>query len=137
MMKVVILAGGLGSRLSEETSLRPKPMVEVGGHPVLWHIMKGYAAHERETLDSVTRARAAALQALQLDPQLAEAHTSLALLAENYDWDFPKAEEEYRKAIAANPNYPTAHQWYSEFLMEMGRNEEAISEARRARTVSE
>ncbi len=44
-MKAVILAGGLGSRLSEETSLRPKPMVEVGGKPILWHIMKIYAAH--------------------------------------------------------------------------------------------
>ncbi len=44
-MKAVILAGGLGSRLSEETSLRPKPMVEIGGKPILWHIMKIYAAH--------------------------------------------------------------------------------------------
>ncbi len=44
-MKAVILAGGFGSRLSEETALRPKPMVEVGGMPILWHIMKIYAAH--------------------------------------------------------------------------------------------
>jgi glucose-1-phosphate cytidylyltransferase len=44
-MKAVILAGGLGTRLSEETSLRPKPMVEVGGMPILWHIMKIYSAH--------------------------------------------------------------------------------------------
>jgi glucose-1-phosphate cytidylyltransferase len=44
-MKVAILAGGLGTRLSEETVLRPKPMVEVGDHPLLWHIMKIYAAH--------------------------------------------------------------------------------------------
>ncbi|MCW2996501.1 MAG: glucose-phosphate cytidylyltransferase [Solirubrobacterales bacterium] len=44
-MKAVILAGGFGSRLSEETSLRPKPMVEIGGKPILWHIMKIYAAH--------------------------------------------------------------------------------------------
>lgn len=44
-MKVVILAGGLGTRLSEETSLRPKPMVEVGGKPILWHIMKSYSHH--------------------------------------------------------------------------------------------
>ncbi|CAN5672482.1 glucose-1-phosphate cytidylyltransferase [soil metagenome] len=43
-MKAVILAGGLGSRLSEETQLRPKPMVEIGGRPILWHIMKTYAA---------------------------------------------------------------------------------------------
>jgi NDP-sugar pyrophosphorylase family protein len=41
-VKVVILAGGLGSRLSEETTLRPKPMVEIGGLPILWHILKGY-----------------------------------------------------------------------------------------------
>ena len=44
-MKVVILAGGLGTRLSEETTLKPKPMVEIGGKPVLWHIMKIYAAY--------------------------------------------------------------------------------------------
>ena len=42
-MKVVILAGGLGTRLSEETELKPKPMVEIGGRPILWHIMKTYS----------------------------------------------------------------------------------------------
>lgn len=44
-MKAVILAGGLGTRLMEETDTRPKPMVEIGGKPILWHIMKSYAAH--------------------------------------------------------------------------------------------
>ena len=44
-MKAVILAGGLGTRLAEETGLRPKPMVEIGGRPILWHIMKIYEAH--------------------------------------------------------------------------------------------
>ena len=44
-MKAVILAGGLGTRLSEETTIRPKPMVEIGGKPILWHIMKSYAQH--------------------------------------------------------------------------------------------
>ena len=44
-MKVVILAGGLGTRLQEETVIRPKPMVEIGGRPIIWHIMKIYAAH--------------------------------------------------------------------------------------------
>ena len=42
-MKVVILAGGLGTRIAEESHLRPKPMIEIGGRPILWHIMKGYA----------------------------------------------------------------------------------------------
>jgi glucose-1-phosphate cytidylyltransferase len=45
-MKAVILAGGLGTRISEETHLRPKPMIEVGGKPILWHIMKMYSAHD-------------------------------------------------------------------------------------------
>ena len=44
-MKIVILAGGLGTRLSEETEIRPKPMIEIGGRPILWHIMKHYAHH--------------------------------------------------------------------------------------------
>lgn len=44
-MKAVILAGGMGTRISEETNVRPKPMVEIGGRPVLWHIMKSYSAH--------------------------------------------------------------------------------------------
>jgi glucose-1-phosphate cytidylyltransferase len=44
-MKLVLLAGGLGTRLSEETDMRPKPMIEIGGKPILWHIMKTYSAH--------------------------------------------------------------------------------------------
>ena len=44
-MKVGILAGGKGSRLAEETEIKPKPMVEIGGHPILWHIMEHYAHH--------------------------------------------------------------------------------------------
>ena len=44
-MKAVILAGGLGTRISEETHLKPKPMIEIGGKPILWHILKIYSAH--------------------------------------------------------------------------------------------
>jgi NDP-sugar pyrophosphorylase family protein len=44
-MKAVILAGGLGTRISEETHLKPKPMIEIGGKPILWHIMKIYSSH--------------------------------------------------------------------------------------------
>ncbi len=44
-MKAVILAGGLGTRISEETHLKPKPMIEIGGKPILWHILKMYSAH--------------------------------------------------------------------------------------------
>ena len=45
-MKAVIFAGGLGTRIAEESALRPKPMIEIGGRPVLWHLMKIYAAHD-------------------------------------------------------------------------------------------
>ena len=78
------------------------------------------------------KAKAAAKKALEIDKSLAEAHTTLADGLSYYDWDFPKAEEEFKLAIAANPNYPTAHAWYSEYLSAMGRNEQAIAEAKRA-----
>ena len=78
------------------------------------------------------KAKAAALKALELDDSLAEAHTTLADTYLYYDWDFPKAQQEFLRAIAANPNYPTAHQWYAEYLYAVGRFDEAIAEARRA-----
>jgi len=79
------------------------------------------------------KARAAALKALELDETLAEAHTSLALIAENYDYDWRTSEKEFRRAIQLNPDYPTAHQWYAECLAWQGRFEEAFAESERAR----
>ena len=78
------------------------------------------------------KSKAAALKALELDDSLAEAHTTLADTYLYYDWDFPKARQEFLRAIAANPNYPTAHQWYSEYLYAVGLFDEAIAEAKRA-----
>jgi len=78
------------------------------------------------------KAKAAAMKALEIDDSLAEAHTTLADTYLYYDWDFPKAEQEFLRAIAANPNYPTAHQWYSEYLYCVGRYDESIAEAKRA-----
>ena len=81
----------------------------------------------------VSRARAAALKALELDPSLAEAHTALALIVQNHDWDWPTAEREFRQAIALNPSYATAHHWYAEHLMWRGRFEDALRESELAR----
>jgi serine/threonine protein kinase/tetratricopeptide (TPR) repeat protein len=78
------------------------------------------------------KAKAAAMKALEIDDSLAEAHTTLADTYLYYDWDFSKAQQEFLRAIAANPNYPTAHQWYSEYLYAVGRYDEAIAEAKRA-----
>lgn len=79
------------------------------------------------------QARTAALEALQLDDSLAEAHTSLALIVQNYDWDWQAAEREYRRAIQLNENYATAHHWYAESLAFQGRFDEALRESERAR----
>lgn len=79
------------------------------------------------------RARSAALRALELDDRLAEAHTSLALIHENFDWDWQSAEKEFRRAIELDPNYATAHHWYAEFLAFQGRFDEALTESERAR----
>jgi len=79
------------------------------------------------------KARSAALRALELDDRLAEAHTSLALIHENFDWDWPSAEKEFRRAIELDPNYATAHHWYAEFLAFQGRFDEALAESERAR----
>jgi hypothetical protein len=61
------------------------------------------------------KARAAALRALEMDETLAEG-TALALIVENYDWDWQTAEKEFRRGIELDPNYATGHQWYAQYL---------------------
>ena len=78
------------------------------------------------------RSKAAALKALALDDTLAEAHTSLGAALELYEWDFPGAEREYRRAIELNPGDAVAHHRYGVFLTRTGRIEEAHAELRRA-----
>jgi len=94
-------------------------------------LLSGYT--QTPATESMPKARAAALKALELDEGLAEAHTSLALITENYDWDWKTAEKEYRRAIELNPNYATTHHWYAEFLSWQGRFDEAFAESERAR----
>jgi len=82
--------------------------------------------------DVMPKAKEAALKALALDDNLAEAHASLGQITEYYDYDFVTAEREYRRAIELNPNYATAHQWLAEHLCAVRRNDEAVAEIRRA-----
>jgi TolB-like protein/DNA-binding winged helix-turn-helix (wHTH) protein/Tfp pilus assembly protein PilF len=91
----------------------------------------GYSG--RPQTEFMPEARAAALHALQIDDKLPEAHTALALIVQNYDWDWQTAEKEFRRAIELNPNYATAHHWYAEHLMWRGRFDEALRESERAR----
>jgi TolB-like protein/DNA-binding winged helix-turn-helix (wHTH) protein/Tfp pilus assembly protein PilF len=83
--------------------------------------------------ETVPKARAAAAKALALNDRLAEAHATMAVIAQNYDWDWQKAEVEYKRAISLDPNYPTARHWYAEFLTLQGRFSEALDEIERAR----
>ena len=82
--------------------------------------------------EAMPRAKAAALTALQLDPSLAEAHTSLAFVRMHYEWDWPGAQQEFQRAIELNPNYPTAHQWYAYWFIAQGRVSEALEQQRLA-----
>src|SRR5438067_13057495 len=78
------------------------------------------------------KARAAALRALELDPNLAEGHAVLATVLRNYDWNWTGAEKEYKHAIELNSNCAQAHYHYSYLLAELGRFDEAIFEATEA-----
>ena len=82
--------------------------------------------------DVMPKAKAAALDALRIDETLAEAHASLAMIDELYDWNWKSADTEFKRAIELNPNYATAHHWYAMYLSAMGRNDEALAEIRRA-----
>ena len=82
--------------------------------------------------EAIPKAKAAAMKALELDDTLAEAHTSLAFIRLNYDWDWSGAESEFRHAIELNPNSSNAHHWYSHYLMAMGQTERSLTESKRA-----
>ena len=82
--------------------------------------------------ESATKATAAAKKALELDDSLAEVHTSLGLVHLIYDWDWPGAEREFKRAIKLTPNYATAHDWYSAYLMAVGKTDEALAEIKYA-----
>ncbi len=99
-------------------------------------LAKGYAilceySNQTEAV-LMLKARAAALKALQIDENSSEAHTALALIVQNHDWDWQKSEKEFRRAIELNPNDATAHHWYAEHLMWRGRFAEALDESERA-----
>lgn len=79
-----------------------------------------------------SKARAAAAKALEIDDSLAEAHTAMAGIMTEHDWNFAGAEPEYLKAIELNPNYANARHWYGEYLLAMGRIPEALAQLKKA-----
>jgi len=85
--------------------------------------------------DAFPRAQAAATTAVALDDNLSEAHTSLAFIEDLYDWGWASAEKEYKRALALNPGYATAHHWYAWHLIVMGRNGDGIAELKKAESL--
>ncbi len=82
--------------------------------------------------ESYSKAKAEALKALQLDDGLGEAHATLASVKEEFEWDWLGADQEFKRAIELSPSYATAHQWYSEYLLRVGRLDEGLAEMQRA-----
>ena len=81
------------------------------------------------------KAKAAAEKAIALDGGLAEAHTSLASIQHSYEWDWRGAERAYQRALELNPGYATAHQWYGEYLIQVGRFDQAARQMELARAL--
>ncbi|MCA1620293.1 MAG: tetratricopeptide repeat protein [Acidobacteria bacterium] len=82
---------------------------------------------------AMPEARSSAQRALEIDSGLSEAHTSLAWVNYRFDWDWRGAEGEFKRALELNPNNAQAHQWYSDYLLAMGRFDESMAEIKRAR----
>lgn len=104
--------------------------------PAYAGLAKGYAILSaysgQPESDFMPKARAAAAKALEIDANSSEAHTALALIVQNHDWDWQTSEKEFRRAIELNPNDATAHHWYAEHLMWLGRFDEALEQSERA-----
>ena len=82
--------------------------------------------------DEMPKAKAAAQKAVDADPTLAEAYTSRAFVRLSYDWNWLGAESDFQQALKLNPKYPTAHQWYASYLMQMGKFDRAKEEIEKA-----
>ena len=89
-----------------------------------WHGFKSPA-------EALPKANAAALKAIEIDPQSAEAHASLGLVL-NHRWDWAGAEAEFKRALQLDPRYANAHHWYGDNLSVLGRHDEALLEAKQA-----
>jgi TolB-like protein/DNA-binding winged helix-turn-helix (wHTH) protein/Tfp pilus assembly protein PilF len=109
----------------------PKYAPAYAGLAESYALMGAYSGSPQ--IEFIAKARAAVKRALELDEGLPEAHTALAVIAQNYDWDWATAEKEYRRAIELNPNYATGHHWYAECLALQGRFGESFPEIESAR----
>ncbi|MBI1357495.1 MAG: tetratricopeptide repeat protein [Acidobacteria bacterium] len=88
---------------------------------------------DRRPGEFMPAAKAAALKAIEIDDSFADGHTALGVVSFLYEWDWNLAEQEFQRALSLGPNYPTAHQWYGQFLTAVGRHDEALVEMKLGR----
>ena len=114
----------------EATRLDPSYAMAYAGLADVYLLLQGDALENPQ--EATPKARAAAEKALQLDPALGAAHSSLAAIAEDYDRDYPTAERQFQLALKLDPGFATAHEWYADYLGLMGRFDQALAEEDRA-----
>ncbi|HJQ26326.1 MAG TPA: winged helix-turn-helix domain-containing protein [Blastocatellia bacterium] len=96
------------------------------------YALLGYRYDTMVQREAMAKAKAAALRALEIDDQLAEAHSSLALVLFRHEWNWVEAERQFKRAIELDPDYAIAHHYYGRYLSAVGRLDEAIGEVKRA-----
>ena len=118
------------SYFEEAAKLDPAFPLAYVGIADAYNVLVGYAFMDQSA--GLSKAEQNLARALELDNQLAEAHATLGLI-HSHRWRWPMAEAEFKTAIGLNPSYATAHHWYSNLLMYLGRLDEALTEAKKAR----
>ena len=117
---------------NQAIALDPKYAQAYAGLADTYALLGSLPNAEMPRAQAMPKAKAAALQALQIDDSLAEAHTSLAFVNMHYEWDWAGSQKEFKRALELNPNYSTAHQWYAVWLMAQGKTDASLEEERRA-----
>ena len=119
------------TRFEEALRLDPNDALAYSGLADSYAVTaSGLPASERST-----RAKSAAERAVSLDESSAEAHTSLAFILYKFEWNWPEAEQHFRRALQLNPSYALAHHWFGEFLVLRGRADEGLAELRQAESL--
>jgi tetratricopeptide (TPR) repeat protein len=98
------------------------------------YVLLGWNSYQAPK-DAFPKAKSAAIMALHLDESLAEAHTSLAAPLWLHNWQWSEAQAEFKRSLQLSPAYPTANHWYAEYLMTMGRSEEAIAQIKHSQNL--
>ena len=120
-----------GKNVLNKIARDPGYALAYSGLGAVYQVIPGYTLDPSPKV-AYPKAKTVSLKALEIDPTLAEPHATLAVALHEYEWKHQEAESEFKRAIELDPNYPSAHQWYGNFLLNMGRFKEGVAELKRA-----